>query len=131
MYTAVETKCTELFGTCPLNLQDMMAAKVYGYTEEELLLEAARKFYMSEKNAFFDAICQWSAGEKMQITHIEAKKRNEHYKNARRMLDEKLSAPDTPVNWAAFPNDDPTITFYLGLPVTDDLCVWAQQYKQH
>lgn len=130
MYSAVETKCTELFGECPLNLQDLMAARSFGYSEEDVMFEAAKKHYQNERNAFFNAIHAWKDGNKMSITYEEAKKRNERYKNAQRIVDERVATDmDSLINWQAFPEDDPTIVYYMGLPITDELCEWAQQYK--
>lgn len=128
---AIEKKCTELFGECPLSLQDFMAAKGYNYSEKYVMYEAAKKFYLSEKNAFFNALCKWFEGEKMEITAKEAEERNKFFKNARNIVDDtNPTDTDSPVNWMAFPNDDPTIILYMGLPTSDDMCIWAQNYQK-
>ena len=95
------------------------------------MYEAAKKFYLSEKNAFFNALCKWFEGEKMEITAKEAEERNKFFKNARNLVDDtNPTDTDSPVNWMAFVNNDPTIILYMGLPVNDDMCIWAQNYQK-
>lgn len=130
MVDRIERKCIELFGYCPLNIYDIAAGKDFGYSETNLLYEAARKHYTSEQHNFYTALCDWKDGRKMQITKEEAEERNHYFNNAKAIIDEiVLTSADTPVNWMAFPNDDPTICYYIGLPLDDELCVWAEQYK--
>ena len=130
MLEKIERKCVELFGYCPLNIHDIAAGTAQGYTEKDFFYEAARKHYASEQHNFFTALNEWKDGRKMPITKEEAEKRNHYFNNAQAIIDEKDSVSmDTPVNWMAFPNDDPTICYYIGLPLDDELCVWAEQYK--
>ena len=115
---------------CPLNIHDIAVGKAFGYSETDLLYEAARKHYISEQHKFFTALCDWKDGKKIQITKEKADKRNRYFKKAQALVDEKISlSADSPVNWMAFPNDDPTICYYIGLPLDDELCVWAEHYK--
>lgn len=47
------------------------------------------------------------------------------------IVDDVISTmADSLVNWMAFPNDDPTICYYIGVPFDDELCVWAEQYNK-
>jgi len=125
-----ERKCVELFGECPLNIHDIAAAKSFNYSEEDMLFEAARKYYLSEQHKFFDALYEWKNGNKLQILREEAERRNCHFKNAQMIVDQRVSTvADSPVNWMSFPNDDPTICYYVGVPLDGELCVWASQYK--
>lgn len=125
-----ERKCVKLFGYCPLNIHDLVASKVFEYSETDLLYEAAKKYCINEQRKFFTALCDWKNGKKMQLTQEEAEKRNRYFMNAQAIMDEKNSlSADRPVDWMAFPNDDPTICYYIGLPLDDELCLWAEQYK--
>lgn len=126
----VEKRCAELFGECQLNIHDIMAANSFNYSEEDLIYEAARIFWTREKNAFVNALHDWMNGNKPEITIEEAKQRNTYYKNARDIVAEKVSiVSDTVVNWEHFPNDDHTVAFYIGLPIDDELVVWARYKK--
>lgn len=126
-----ERKCVELFGDCPLDIYDIAVAKSFSYSEKDLILEAARKHYQREQHNFFEALCNWKNGNKLQISCEEAEKRNRYFNNAKMIVDEEFSTmADSPVNWMAFPNNDPTICYYIGVPVDDELCVWAEQYNK-
>lgn len=130
MVDKFERKCVELFGECPLDIHDIVAANS-GYSEKELILEAARKYYLREQHNFFEALCEWKNGNKLQISREEAEKRNRYFENAKMIVDEASSTiVDSLVNWMAFPNDDPTICYYIGIPFDDELCVWAKQYNK-
>lgn len=119
-----ERKCIELFGYCPLSIGYIASIKTLGYSETDLLYEAARKHYLIEQYNFLTALWDWKDGKKMQITKEEAEKRNHYFNNAKVLVDEKFSlSTDTPVDWMDFPNDDPTICYYLGLPLDYELCV--------
>ena len=131
MLERIERKCVGLFGYCPLNIHDFVAGKTYGYTEKDFLYEAARKHYISEQHNFFTALCDWKDGRKMPITKEEAEIRNHYFNNAKALIDEKVPfSVDTPVNWMVFPKDDPTKSYYIGLPFDAELCVWAEQYNK-
>ena len=130
MVEIFERKCVELFGKCPLNIHDIQAANSLGYSEEDLLFEAAKKHYLKEQRKFFEALYDWKDGNKLEISCEEAKKKNSYFYNAKMIVEKRVSTiTDTIVNWMSFPNNDPTICHYMGLPLDHDLCVWASQYK--
>lgn len=124
-----ERKCTDLFGECPLNIHEISAGESLDFSEKELFFVAARKYYLNEQHAFFKALCDWKDGNKMELNQEEAERRNHHFNNAKMIIDEMFStAADTLVDWTAFSRDDPTICYYIGLPLDDELCVWAENY---
>lgn len=132
MYETIEKKCTELFGTCPLTIQDFQAAKGFGYSDEELIYEAARKFRQNEEKDFVEKLEEWKNGDKYAITEEDAKKRNSYVKNAERVIMfHNLNATfiDAPINWTAFPYDDPKVVLYMGYPFECELCQWASNYR--
>lgn len=130
MVKKFERKCVELFGECPLNIHDIQAANSLGYSEEDLLFEAAKKHYFKEQRKFYEALYDWRNGNKLDICREEAEKRNAFFENAKMIVEKRVSTvTDTIVNWMSFPNNDPTICYYMGLPLDHDLCVWASQYK--
>ena len=129
MANNIERRCTELFGRCPLKVQDLAVSESLRQSEEELLFAAALKHYRSEQRDFFYALCDWKDGNKMDLTQDEAEERNRYFENAQMIVDERIStSADTLVDWTAFPRDDPTICYYIGLPFDDELCVWAENY---
>lgn len=131
MVEKFERKCVELFGEYPLNIDDIMFAKALNYTEEDLMYEAAKKYCAKEQYNFYKALCEWKNGNKLQITHEEAEKRNNRFKNARAIVEVRGSfLVNTPLNWTYFQKDDPTICLYIGLPLNDELCEWAKNYKK-
>ena len=126
-----EMKCFELFGECPLDIHDIAVGKALDYSESDLIFEVAKKVYKKSQNEFYKAMCSWMDGNKPSITMEEAQKRNKYYRNAKYIVDNKIStAVDSIVNWEAFPNDDPSIILYFGLPFDSDICLWAGQYKK-
>lgn len=130
MYDNVEKRCVELFGDCPLNMSDFLGAKTFGYSEEDLIFEAARKFYLNEEHNFSVALCDWMNGKKLNISREEAQKRNQYVRKARDFLIMHDIYITTSINWESFPNDDPSICFYLGYPFDCELCKWAANYKK-
>ena len=120
----------ELFGKCSLTIQDIAYAEAFGYSESNLLLEAAWEYYRKEQNNFSAVLENWSKGNKLQITLEEAEKRDQYYDNAEAILidaDEPIDG-DCPGYWVAFPKDKAEICFYQGLPFDSELCVWAENY---
>ena len=112
----------ELFGECPLTIQDIAFA-------EEPLYEAALSYYRKEQDNFLKALENWSKGNKLSITLEEARKRNQYYWNAQNIVASELMIDgDSPVDWTAFPKDMPGICFYQGFPFDSELCVWAENY---
>lgn len=131
MYERIERKCMELFGECPLNIHDFQAAATCGYTDEDVLFEAAKKVYLNTKRKFADAIYAWRGGLKISIGKEYARKCNVFFKNAKSYVDQKIDTScDTPVNWECFPDDDPTIVIYMGYPADSDIVKWAVNYKK-
>lgn len=126
-----EKKCMDLFGECPLNIQDITSGNLFGYSEVDLLYEAARKYYVKQRNNFSQALYDWKDGHKLEITHEQAKQMNKHYKNAQYIVDLRVdTSADSIVNWLYFPDDDPTICYYLGVSLDSPLILWARNYKK-
>ena len=120
----IERECTHLFGYCPLNIQDLAAAKAFNYSKEKIISEAARMHYLSERNAFTNAVVNWYEGQKMEISQEEAKIRNERFNNALNFID---TIYDIPVNWMVFPIERRSIVLYIGLPLDDEMIKWAHE----
>ena len=117
-----ERRCMELFGECPLTIQDIffIGENLYG---------AAWMYYRKEQNNFLEALENWSEGNKLSNTLEEARKRNQYYSNAEDIVaKETIIDGDPALDWTAFPKDNPEICFYQGLPFDDELCVWAENY---
>lgn len=124
-----EEECNRLFGECPLNIHDIKAGNECCYSEQDFMKEAARKIYIKHQKDFSNELHNWMNGNKKDITEEEAAKLNKWYNNAVYILDdENVHVPFTPLNWNAFPNDNPEIVFYIGYPLDCDLCQWASKY---
>ena len=124
-----ERKCTNLLGECPLNIHEITTAESLKFSEKQFFFVAAGKHYLKEQHAFFKALCDWKDGNKMELNQEEAERRNHYFNNAKMIYAEMFStAADTLVDWTAFPRDDPTICYYIGLPLDDELRVWAENY---
>ena len=127
----LDRKCWELFGEFPFSIQEVGLLSAIGNSYEDMLYKAAWKFYTKERERFSQAIFEWSEGIKPEVTLEEAKTRNQRFKNAQRIIDERISTMgDTLIDWEAFPNDDPSIVFFMGYPWECKICRWADNYKK-
>lgn len=129
MLNKLEQECIKLFGECPININDIQAGQSLGYSYNDYLKEAARKIKLKHQKHFSNAIYNWMKGEKINLTIDEAKIMNKHFQNAISLIDNLIIT--TPVNWTAFPKDNPEITLYLGYPLDSEICQWASNYKKN
>ena len=130
MAKSFERKCVELFGVCLLDMKDIKFCIALGYSEKEMIVEAARRYFQKEQKEFYEALCDWKDGKKLDITLEQARGRNEKFNMAVSVLQDNGYGTLEPVDWESFPKDDPSVCFYIGLPFTSDLCVWAENYNK-
>jgi len=110
-----------------LNIQDLMFAKVFGMSQEEIeemdLFQQKRKM----QNMFDRMMIEWSQGNKPELTLEDAQELDKKYQNIVAQLECEHNHDymgDSLVRFEAIPKDDYSIGFYLGLPSVVD---WASK----
>ena len=110
-----------------LNIQDVMFAKVFGISQEEIeemdLFQQKRKL----QNMFDKMMIEWSEGNKPELTLEDAIELDKKYRNIIAQLECEHNHDymgDSLVRFEAIPNNDYSIGFYIGLPSVSE---WASK----